>query len=179
MLHEPIWPWAALSLTTAGHRDRAGGLQQEPAGIRSPRDLPAERYCCGASLLGNQGTCSGPAAGTVGIEPRLGAFLPLTVSARHTDICGDTHTHTKRHVQTWTRLCSEHKRRLRPGRWSGTSCHCLPAKVPRCPSEEILASPTPINWFNRKQTDTTWLRSRSALGAMKAAWGRASLADDH
>nr|CAI9689833.1 unnamed protein product [Rangifer tarandus platyrhynchus] len=33
----------------------------------SPSDSPAERCCCGASLLGSQGTCSGPAAGKPGL----------------------------------------------------------------------------------------------------------------
>ena len=140
VLHKPTRPRAALSLTTAGHRDRTGGFWQGPADIRSPRDLPAEKCCFGALPLGSQRACSGLAGGSVGIKPRLGALLTLMVSAGHTDTHGDTHTytnthththtHTKCHVQTWIRLCSEHKRGLRPGRWSGTSCHCLPAKGP-------------------------------------------------
>ena len=136
VLHKPARPRAALSLTTAGHRDRAGGFWQGPADIRSPRDSPAEKCCFGALPLGSQGACSGLAAGSVGTKPRLGALLTLIVSAGHTDTRGDTHTHTHTHthtechVQTWIRLCSEHKWGLRPGRWSGTSCHCLPAKGP-------------------------------------------------
>ena len=62
-----------------------GGISGEPADIRSPSDSPADRSCCGASLLGSQGTCSGPAAGIRAGEPRLGAaVVPLTFSARHT-----------------------------------------------------------------------------------------------
>ena len=94
VLQKPTRSWAALSLTTAGHRDRAGGLWREPADIRSPRDLPAERCCFEALPLGSQGACSGLAAGSVGTKPRLGALLILMVSAGHTDTRGDTHTHT-------------------------------------------------------------------------------------
>ena len=52
--HKPTRSQAALSLTTAGHRDRAGGLWQEPADIKSPRDLPAEKCCFEALPLGSQ-----------------------------------------------------------------------------------------------------------------------------
>ena len=117
VLHEPTRPRAALSLPTAGHRERAGGPQRGPADIRSPRNLPADRCCCGASLLGSQGSCLGPASGSVCMEPRLGASLPLMVSAGHTDTRRDTHTHRhtdKCHVQTWTHLCLKHKWGLRP-----------------------------------------------------------------
>ena len=74
----------------------------EPVDIRSPSDSPAERCCCGASLLGSQGTCSGPAAGSGDGESRLGAVVPLMFSAGHTH----THTHLymhrdKCHMQTW------------------------------------------------------------------------------
>lgn len=140
VLHEPTWPWPVLSLTTAGRRDRAGGLRQEPAGIRSPRDLPAERCCCGASPLRNQGTCSGPAAGSVGIEPRLGALLPLMVSAGHTDTCGDTNT-DKCHVQTWTHLCLRAQLGLRPRVWSGTSAAISQPRDPRCPKPQLTKTP--------------------------------------
>ena len=47
VLHKPTMSRAALSLTTAGHRDRTGGFWQGPADIRSPRDLPAEKCCLG------------------------------------------------------------------------------------------------------------------------------------
>ena len=88
--------------------------------IRSPSDSPTDRCCCAASPLGSQGTCSGLAAGSGVGKPRLGAMVPLMISAGHTDTHGDTHRHTyihrdKCHVQTWTHLClSEHKWRLRP-----------------------------------------------------------------
>ena len=90
-----------------------GGISGEPADIRSPSDSPADRSCCGASLLGSQGTCSGPAAGIRAGEPRLGAVLPLMVSAGHTL---PPHTHRgKCHMQTRICLClSEHKWGLRP-----------------------------------------------------------------
>ena len=92
VLHKPTRPWAALSLTTAGHRDRAGGLWREPADIRSPRDLPAAKCCFEALPLGSQGACSGLAAGSVGTKTRLGALMILMVSAGHRDTRGDTHT---------------------------------------------------------------------------------------
>ena len=100
MLHKPTRPRAALSLTTAGHRDRAGGLWREPADIRSPRDLPAAKYCFEVLPLGSQGACSGLAAGSVGTKPRLGALMILMVSAGHTDTRGDTHTYTDTHTQS-------------------------------------------------------------------------------
>ena len=155
VLHKPTRSRAALSLTTAGHRDRAGGLWREPADIRSPRDLRAEKCCFEALPLGSQGAWSGLAAGSVGTKPSLGALLTLMVSAGHTDTCGDTHTHrhTKCHVQTWIHLCSEHKRGRRSGRWSGASCHCLPAKGPALSLLRNL-SPSSTSWFNRKQTNT-------------------------
>ena len=109
VLQEPTRTWAAFSLSTAGRRDRACGPQQGPADIRSPRDLPADRCCCGASPLGSQGTCSGPASGDVGMEPRLGALLLLMVSARHTDTHVGTHTYTQTSA-----MCS-------PGRASASS----------------------------------------------------------
>ena len=65
VLHKPARPRAALSLTTAGHRDRAGGFWQGPADIRSPRDSPAEKCCFGALPLGSQGAWSGLAGGSV------------------------------------------------------------------------------------------------------------------
>ena len=74
--------------------------QRGPTDIRSLRDLSAGRYCCVASPLGVRGL----AAGSGGMEPRLGAFLPLMVSVRHTDMCGDTHR-DKCHVQSWLCLC--------------------------------------------------------------------------
>ena len=115
VLQEPTRTWVAFSLPTAGRRDRAGGPQRGPADIRSPRGLPADRCCCGASPLGSQGTCSGPASGNVSMEPRLGTLLPLMVSARHTDTHVGTHTHTdKHHVQSWTHFCLKRKRGLRP-----------------------------------------------------------------
>ena len=139
VLHEPTWPWPVLSLTTAGRRDRAGGLRQEPAGIRSPRDLPAERCCCGASPLRNQGTCSGPAAGSVGIEPRLGALLPLTVSARHTDTRGDTHTHT--HTHTHKVPCADLDPPLLRAQMETEAREVVRHLVPLSPSQGTLAVP--------------------------------------
>ncbi|CAM9223080.1 unnamed protein product, partial [Rangifer tarandus platyrhynchus] len=70
-------PRAALpDIPAAGSEQEGPG--GEPVDIRSPSDSPAERCCCGASLLGSQGTCSGPAAGSGDGEPRLatGEFLP-------------------------------------------------------------------------------------------------------
>ena len=69
------------------------GPSREPADIRSPSDSSAERCCCGASPLESQGTCSGPTAGSGGGKPRLGAVLPLMVSAGHTHTQVETHTH--------------------------------------------------------------------------------------
>ena len=95
-----------------GQNRRAPG--GEPTDIRSPSDSPADRSCCGASPLGSQGTCSGPAAGIGVGEPRLGAVLPLIVSAGHT--LPPQHTHRgKCHMQTQICIClSEHKWRPRP-----------------------------------------------------------------
>ena len=140
VLHEPTWPWPVLSLTTAGCRDRARGLRQEPAGIRSPRDLPAERCCCGASPLGNQGTCSRLAAGSVGIEPRLGALLPLTVSARHTDIREDTHTHTHTHTHTQS-ACADLDPPLLRAEMETEAREVVRHLVPLSPSQVTLAVP--------------------------------------
>ena len=118
VLHKPTRPRAALSLTTAGHRDRTGGFWQGPADIRSPRDLPAEKCCFGALPLGSQRACSGLAGGSVGIKPRLGALLTLMVSAGHTDTRGDTHTYTNTHTHTHTHTQSA---MCRPGSVSAQS----------------------------------------------------------
>ena len=109
------------------------GPSGEPAGIRSPSDSPADRCCCGASTLGSQGTCLGPATGSGGMEPRLGAFLPLMVSARHTDMCGDTHR-DKCHMQSWLCLCLRARtgtEAKRGGRYFG----------PSSPSQRPLTTP--------------------------------------
>ncbi|CAM9159014.1 unnamed protein product, partial [Rangifer tarandus platyrhynchus] len=72
--------FSVCPLQAAGSEQEGPG--GEPVDIRSPSDSPAERCCCGASLLGSQGTCSGPAAGSGDGEPRLvssvatGEFLP-------------------------------------------------------------------------------------------------------
>ena len=162
VLHEPARPRAALSLPTAGHRDRAGGPQRGPADIRSPRNLPADRHCCGASPLGSQGTCLGLAAGSAGMESRLGALPLLMVSAGHTDTYGDTNT-DKCHVQTWTCLCLRAPtgtETQRGGRHIG----------PSSPSQGILAAPLkkpqphPPHKLVQQKTSTTLLGSRAALG---------------
>ena len=113
------------------------GPSGEPAGIRSPSDSPADRCCCGASTLGSQGTCLGPATGSGGMEPRLGAFLPLMVSAGHTH----THTHTREYTHThmFTQrqgpraeldvpLPHSTKGDGGPEWWSGITGHYLPAQ---------------------------------------------------
>ena len=126
--------------------------------IRSRSDSPPESYCCGASPLGSQGTCSGLAAGSGSGEPRLGAFLPLMVSAGDTHV--GTHTHTdKCHTQTWTHLCLTAQMGIEAqtggqGPWAIVS----QPRDPCCSSEETSAPPSPLtNWFNRKQC-------RAALG---------------
>ena len=151
VLHKPTMSRAALSLTTAGHRDRTGGFWQGPADIRSPMDLPAEKCCFGALPLGSQGSCSGLAGGSVGIKPRLGALLILMVSVGHPDTRGDTHT--KCHVQTWIRLCSEHKRGLRPGRCQPHAIVSQPRDL-HCPSEDISAPLPPTSSTENKRTQT-------------------------
>ncbi|CAM9137655.1 unnamed protein product, partial [Rangifer tarandus platyrhynchus] len=55
--------WERLHRELAPQGSEQEGPGGEPVDIRSPSDSPAERCCCGASLLGSQGTCSGPAAG--------------------------------------------------------------------------------------------------------------------
>ena len=112
VLHKPTRPWAALSLTTTGHRDRAGGPRGEPVAIRSTRNSLTDMYCCVASPLGSQVTCSEPETGSGGGEPRLAVFLPLMVSAGHTHTWG----HTLRQVpHTDTDLpLTQHKWGLRP-----------------------------------------------------------------
>ena len=163
VLHKPTRSRAALSLTTAGHRDRAGGLWREPADIRSPRDLRAEKCCFEALPLGSQGAWSGLAAGSVGTKPSLGALLTLMVSAGHTDTCGDTHTHThtKCHVQTWIHLCSEHKRGLRPGRCQPHAILSQPRDL-HCPSGDISAPPPPTSSTENKETQTNYRLGKQA-----------------
>ena len=97
VLHEPTRTWAALSLPTAGCRDRAGGPRWGACGHQVPKRLTSREVC---SPLGTQGTCSGPAAGSGGVQPRLGAVQPLMVSTGHThaDTHVDTCTHTHRQV---------------------------------------------------------------------------------
>ena len=99
----------------------------------------------------------------------------------HTGIL--THRH-KCHLQTWTCLCLQHKRGLRP---RVVVRHLVLAS----PSPGTLAAPlkkpwlsTPTSWFNRKQMSTTWLKSRAVPGALQALQGRAlawqsSLAHSH
>ena len=118
-----------------------GGISGEPADIRSPSDSPADRSCCGASPLGSQGTCSGPAASSGGVQPRLGAVRPSwSLLGRHTH----THTHTstdKCHVQTWTHLCLRAQLGLRPRVWSGTSAAISQPRDPRCPKPQLTKTP--------------------------------------
>ena len=186
VLQEPTRTWVAFSLPTAGRRDRAGGPQRGPADIRSPRGLPADRCCCGASPLGSQGTCSGLAAGSGVREPRLGAVVPLMVSAGQTDTHGDTHTQTYVHSQRQVPCADmDPPFRAQTGTEAQSGDQAPGATVsqsgnPRCPSEETPAPPhSPTKRFNRKQTSTTQLRSRAAPGAVQAARGRESVAHDH
>ena len=159
VLHKPTRPRAALSLTTAGHRDRAGVFWQGPADIRSPRDLPAEKCCFGALPLGSQGSCSSLAGGSVCIKPRLGALLTLMVCVGHPDTRGDTHT--KCHVQTWILLCSENKRGLRPGRCQPHAILSQPRDL-HCPSGDISAPPPPTSSTENKETQTNYRLGKQA-----------------
>ena len=101
----------------------------------------------------------------------------------HTHTGIHTHRH-KCHLQTWTCLCLQQKRGLRP---RVVVRHLVLAS----PSPGTLAAPlkkpwlsTPTSWFNRKQMSTTWLKSRAVPGALQALQGRAlawqsSLAHSH
>ena len=120
-----------------------GGTSGEPTDIRSPSDSPADRSCCGASLLWSQGTCSGPAAGIRAGEPRLGAVLPLMVSAGHT--LPPPHTHTQRQVpQADPDMPLPFRAQMGTEAQSGGQtprATISKPRDPRCPSEETSAPP--------------------------------------
>ena len=117
-----------------------------------------ERCCYGASSLGSQGTCSGPAAGSGDAKPRLGAVLPLMVSAGH------THTHVDTpptHIQTQRQVAHAYldqplPLRTQKGTEAQSGGQAPPVAIsqlrdPRCPSEQTSAPPLFTNWLNRKQ----------------------------
>ena len=109
------------------------------------------------------------------MEPRLGALLPLMVSAGHTDTCGDTNT-DKCHVQTWTHLCLRAPmgtEAQRGGRHLG----------PSCPSQGFLAAPLkkpqphpPHQLVQQKTNKDNLAGIQGSIGAMEAMRGRVSLA---
>ena len=129
VLHEPTRSWAADSLPTAGHRDRAGGPRQGTCRHQVPKRITSRQVLLWNLTPGSQGTCSGLASGRVGGEPSLGAVVPLMASARHTDTHGHTHT-DKWHMQTWTHLCLRAQLGLRPRVVVRHLGHRLPAQGP-------------------------------------------------
>ena len=120
VLHEPTRPWAALSLPTAGCRDRAGG---PPVGSLRTSGSQATHQQTGVAVGPHPWGVRGLSQAwlqAVGLGNPGWVLWCLSWSLLGRQIHMGTHTHrhmyTHRdrcHVQIWTHL-SEHKRGLRP-----------------------------------------------------------------